>query len=442
MTGRFDSIVIGAGMGGMCAAARLTAAGQKVLLVEKSPYLGGRCSSRDRDGCTVTTGAIMIPIAKHSAIREAFDLVGAPMEMIELTGRMRYRLPHGDYDQAASGGGLHGLIAFAFRDDADGAQRLFDDFIAAIRDIPGDEHTFRDWLDGHTGNDDVKRLFQGFCAALMGTNLHEIPAGEFFRFLAYSSRGSRFGMAVKGNAGMMEALARAIEARGSRILRHTSCREILFEDGRATGIAVSSREVGETTFESDYVLSNAGPDRTVALAGGRERFDADYLARLDASPHDAPIFHVSFITDQPLIEGFDGCMVFGNTRNFIYLEIPSLISPGISPPGTYLHTAFGAPTDAATADLKAELENTLHEIEENFPGKLDGATFLVKARHSGNAPGMHRWAGHMTPVATSVPNLFNVGDGCTSPGTIGTEGAAASAREAAERILSSTAAGN
>ena len=36
-------------------------------------------------------------------------------------------------------------------------------------------------------------------AALIGTSLHEIPAGEFFRFMRYSSRGSRFGMAPAGN---------------------------------------------------------------------------------------------------------------------------------------------------------------------------------------------------------------------------------------------------
>lgn len=422
-------------MGGLCAAARLTAAGRRVLVVEKSAHVGGRCSSRSRDGCTVTTGAIMIPIAKHSAIREAFDLLDAPMDMIELTGRMRYRLPHGDYDQATSGGGLHGLIAFAFRDDADGAQRLFEDFIAAIKAIPDDDHTFRDWLDRHTGNDDVKRLFQGFAAALMGTNTHEIPAGEFFRFLAGSSRGSRFGMAVNGNAGMMESLAGRIEERGSRILRHANCREILIEGGAATGVSVMSREHGEVAYECDTVLSNVGPVRTIALAGGRDRFDADYLARLDAWPHEAPIFHISFVTDEPLIEGFDGCMVFGNTRNFIYLEIPSLISPGLSPPGSFLHTAYGAPTDAASADLRAELDNTLREIRENFPGKLDDAKFLVRARHSGNGPGMHRWAGHMMPVTTSIPNLYNVGDGATPPGTIGTEGAAASAREAVKLIL-------
>jgi phytoene dehydrogenase-like protein len=374
-------------------------------------------------------------MAKHSAIREAFDLVGAPMNMIELTGRMRYRLPHGDYDQSQSGGGLLGIIQFAFEGDTDSAQQLFERFLSALEDLPSDVITFRDWLDQHTDNENVKKLFQGFCAALMGTNLHEIPAGEFFRFLRYSSRGSRFGMAAHGNGEMMEALAKAIEDRGSRILRRTNCREIQSAGGKVTSVVVRSKEHGEQVLKCKYVLSNVGPVRTIALAGGRDHFDSDYLARLDASPHEAPIFHISFVTDKPLIEDFDGCLVFGNNKNLIYLEIPSLISPNLAPAGKVLHTAYGAPSDAANADLKQELENTLHELEQNFPGQLEGAEYLVKARHSGQGPGMHRWAGHMMPVTTSIRNLFNVGDGSTPPGTIGTEGAAASAREAVKLIV-------
>jgi phytoene desaturase len=432
---QWDAIVIGAGMGGLCAAARLVAAGRRVLVLEKSGYLGGRCSHRDRDGFVVTTGAIMIPMAAHNATREPFDLLGVPLQMIELTGRMRYRLPHGDFDQAASGGGLRALIAFAFAGDDAGARRLFDAFLAAMKDVPDDAASFRDWLDDRTDNRDVKNLFQGFCAALMGTNLHEIPAGEFFRFLRYSSRGSRFGMAPEGNGANMEALGAAIEARGSRILRHAHCQRIPREGGRATGVIAKVAGEEERFVAADTVISNAGPVRTIEMCGGRDHFDAAYLARLDAAPHEAPIFHVSFVTDAPLIDGFDGCMVFGNTRNLIYLEIPSVISPRVSPSGKFLHTAFGAPADAANPDLKAELQNTLDELETNFPGKLDDARFLVTARHSGQSPGMHRWAGHMMPVSTSIPNVYNVGDGCTSPGTIGTEGAASSAREVAKLVL-------
>jgi len=435
MTKRFDAIIIGSGVGGICSAARLTAAGKRVLLIEKSPHLGGRCSHRVRKDCRVTTGAIMIPMAKESAIREAFDALDVPMDMIELTGRMRYRLPHGDYDQATSGGGLRGLIGFAFPGDEEGAERLYREFIAAIKDIPGGDDTIKDWLDKKTDNENVKMLFQGFCASLMGINLFEIPVDQFFLFLANSSRGSRFGMATHGNGELMESLAREIEKRGSQVLRRTTCREIRVENGRATGVVVISKDRGEEFFEADFILSNTGPDRTVRLAGGRESFDTNYLAKLDAFPYEAPIFHISFTTDKPLLEDFDGCMVFGNNKNLIYMEIPSLISPGISPEGRYLHTAYGAPTDARHADLKEELDNTLEELKQNFPGQLDDAEYLVRARHSGEAPGMHRWVGKTLPVTTSIPNLFNVGDGCTSPGTIGTEGAATSAREAAKLIL-------
>jgi phytoene dehydrogenase-like protein len=195
----WDALIIGAGMGGLCVAARLVAAGKRVLVLEKSGYLGGRCSHRDRDGVRVTTGAIMIPMAEHNATREPFDLLGVPLAMIELTGRMRYRLRHGDFDQQQSGGGLRGLIAFAFDGDEAGARTLFDAFVAAMKVVPPDTLTFKAWLDAATGNPDVKDLFQGFCAALIGTNMHEIPAGEFFRFMRYSSRGSRFGMAPAGN---------------------------------------------------------------------------------------------------------------------------------------------------------------------------------------------------------------------------------------------------
>jgi hypothetical protein len=38
----------------------------------------------------------------------------------------------------------------------------------------------------------------------MDTKLDEIRAGEFFRFLKYSSKGSRFGMAKKANGSLVD----------------------------------------------------------------------------------------------------------------------------------------------------------------------------------------------------------------------------------------------
>lgn len=435
MSREFDAIIVGAGMGGLCAAAYLVAGGKRVAVIEKSPYLGGRCSHRVREDCLVTTGALMIPMGSGSAIRQAFAALNVDMDMINLTGKMRYRLNHGDYDISPKGGGLLGMIEFAMQDSV-AAERFHRRIIEALTAwTPLASITILDWFNQYTDSQEVKNLFQGYCAALMGVNMHEIPANEFFNFLKYHSKGSQFGMARLGNAQMMNALASAIKASGSLILTRSPCRKIIVEANRATGVEIKNAEGGVEVLSAPLVLSNAGPGRTIELSGGADIFEASYVAQFEKDNIDAPIMHASFTLNEPVMSNFAGCMVFGNTTNLIYLEIPSAISPHVSPHNVYLHTAYGAPADAARPDLDREFENMLCELEANFPGVLDRAHFLVKAKHRGDSPGMHRWVGRGMPVNTSVMGLYNVGDGCAPEGTIGTESAAASAREAARMIL-------
>jgi phytoene dehydrogenase-like protein len=58
VSGEWDTIVIGAGMGGLTAAAKLVKAGQRVLVLEKNPHLGGTAYVYQRKGFTFPMGPL------------------------------------------------------------------------------------------------------------------------------------------------------------------------------------------------------------------------------------------------------------------------------------------------------------------------------------------------------------------------------------------------
>ena len=65
---RFDALVIGAGAGGLSAAALLAHHGYRTLVVESRDRVGGRASSIEDRGFTVNTGAVAIEYGGRPSI--------------------------------------------------------------------------------------------------------------------------------------------------------------------------------------------------------------------------------------------------------------------------------------------------------------------------------------------------------------------------------------
>ena len=76
---RVDAVVIGAGAGGLCAAARLAHAGLHTLVVDDKDRIGGRASTEEIDGFKVNIGAIAIEFG--GVFEETFHTVGAPLNI-------------------------------------------------------------------------------------------------------------------------------------------------------------------------------------------------------------------------------------------------------------------------------------------------------------------------------------------------------------------------
>jgi phytoene desaturase len=73
-------VVIGAGMGGLSAAARLAAQGHRVTVLEQAATVGGKLGVLRRDGFTFDTGPSLLTLP--AVYRDLFAKTGAPLESV------------------------------------------------------------------------------------------------------------------------------------------------------------------------------------------------------------------------------------------------------------------------------------------------------------------------------------------------------------------------
>lgn len=72
-------VVIGAGLGGLAAAARLAAVGHEVTVFEAAPAVGGKLGVLEREGFTFDTGPSLLTLP--DVLEQLFDAIGAPAEL-------------------------------------------------------------------------------------------------------------------------------------------------------------------------------------------------------------------------------------------------------------------------------------------------------------------------------------------------------------------------
>jgi phytoene desaturase len=73
-------VVVGAGMGGLAAAARLAALGHRVTVCEQAPEVGGKLARTEHGGFTFDTGPSLLTLPQ--VFRELFAATGAPLDHI------------------------------------------------------------------------------------------------------------------------------------------------------------------------------------------------------------------------------------------------------------------------------------------------------------------------------------------------------------------------
>jgi len=427
---QYDVAVIGSGIGGMCAAALLAHSGYKVLVLEKLPQLGGRCSTIEYKGFKIPYVAQEQPA--NGVTASIFREVGAEFELAEQPPIV-YRVKGEDY-QLPQKGGIAFLLSKICKDEAE-LNRIGKVLRKARTwEVVSSSISFRDWLLQYTDNETVLALFQNVFCVLLMTVPHEVSARDVIGYYNIGMRQwSNAARPLRGNIALMESLAKVIRGRGSDIWTRSTAKQILTTDGIVKGVVVD-KEGDEIEINAKAVISNAGPRQTVELVG-EEKLDKGYVKELRENLHHGSQFLIAFASDRPLIEYPGGLGLLG-ARRVVTISTITLTCPELSPPGKYLLAAQCMPkSEIGPLNPKKEIEAALEDLRENVPGFDKYAEVLnVSCFFNPDWPGYRNLAGYYPPQKTPIENLYNVGDGVAPFGECGTPGSALTARIVTEDL--------
>lgn len=422
---RFDAVVIGAGAGGLSAAARLTAAGQRVLVAERLNRLGGRASSETIDGHIVNIGAIAIE--RGGVFEETFDLLGVPLDIREPNPATVFYID-GKVINVAKGG--WGMLLGTFTKQAAKIGAKFAD--ARAGDLPEAKMSTQEWLAQYTSNETVHAIFRNLCAAIFAANADELPARAFLTYFAIKGAFKRFGFCPRGTVGLWDDLAGGIRSRGGEVWTGAAATRLHVEGGRLVAIDIERAGVTQRV-EAGVFISNIGPAATAALPGA-EAMGADYVAQSRATPRPAANIVINFATRERLLD-VPGLVTFGRTRRLCNMGELTATCPELAPPGWYQYVAYAVPKPAVSDfDEQAEIEESLADLRELFPGFASAKMLSIRVMR-GDWPAQRSCAGFDMPQDTPLANLWHVGDAVKDYGDGGTQACAYTGREAAKKAL-------
>ncbi|MDN5914014.1 MAG: NAD(P)-binding protein [Pseudonocardia sp.] len=422
----FDALVVGAGAGGLFAAARLAHAGYRTLVVERLDKVGGRASTTEIDGFRVNDGAIVIEVG--GITEETFAEVGAEFDVRAPAVPVLYRVGSKDLDVTRGGWGL--LLSQMTRQGAKllsgiGAARTDDDA------LPGEELSTADWVARFSTNDAVQGVFRNMCAAVFAVSSDELPARVFLTYFTRKSAFKRFGFCPDGTIGVWESLAATLPRNGGEIWLSSQVEALHLVDGRITGATVL-REGRRVEVGCSVAVSDVGPAATVELLGPDD-LPADYREQVRITDRPCSMLALNFASRERLVDA-PGMLLFSTSRRLCYVANFTDTCPEMAPPGWNLYVGGSVPKPAVgDFDEAAEIELLTTDLREQVPG-FDGARILSTAVMRDGWPPQRAVAGYDLTPQTPIPNLWNVGDGVKEYANGGTTACAETAKIVVDRI--------
>ncbi|TCD47362.1 FAD-dependent oxidoreductase [Chlorobium sp. N1] len=471
----FDVLVIGAGIGGLTAAALLQERGFRVLCLEQSRHPGGSCSSFRREGYTFDAGAsVFYGFAENGRSgtlnlhTRVFRRLGVEVPSVPDLVQIHYHLPGGlDIRAHFHRDRFLGELTEAFPHEAEGIGRFYRE-LESVYDIlsalpagsledprhllsVGASHPLKTGALAlktlrsmgraarrHVSDPELLRFFDIEAYAWALQDATATPLVNAGICLADRHHGG-INYPLGGSGSIPEALVEGFGKFGGRIRYGARVERILTEGGRAVGVRLADG----SELCARAVISNATIWDTFNSLLDDSRLRVEESRFIEAPswfqlylgvegrcvPEGTEVHHVQ-------VDGWEGYQRPGGT---LYCSVPSLLDPSLAPEGHHVVHAFV--TDRAerwkglergSEGYRRRKQEMASELVARLERLMPGIGGAVKVKVSASPLTHERWLarrhGSYGPLLkpgrnillkpqnrTPVKSLFAVGDS-TFPG--------------------------
>ncbi|MDP9025520.1 MAG: phytoene desaturase family protein [Candidatus Eremiobacteraeota bacterium] len=398
MSQRKRVVVVGAGIAGLSAAARLASAGYDTVVIEKQSGPGGRAAQATWDGFTFDLGPTLLFML--DVFRDAFASWGGDFDRDVPTMRMRpnYRLNFASGQQLdvspvlsetiasleqlkpGSSQGLLGYLAggarayeLSMREFVGKPIRSFTQFLT-VRKIKAliDAGAFRKLAPAARRAFGSQEIANAFSLQSMYLGMSPFASPEMYRLLLYTELGQGIFFPIGGIGALGRALETAARRNGADIRYNVEVDGVEFDGG-----AARSLRAGRDRIEADCVLFTADLpyvyDRLLKEPHHRStrmRLTPSALliyAALDRGYDD--LLHHEFLMPQNLRDTCDD--IFDRKRlpedMAIYLAAPAKSDPSFAPPGgEALYVLVPIPNLLGSIDWERDTEEITQSVLERI----------------------------------------------------------------------------
>lgn len=449
---RKRAVVIGSGIGGSAIATLLASRHFHVTVLERHPFIGGRCSSREKKGFIIDEGV-------HQIGRCQAGPIGEVLKQIEKEVRWSYTR-----DPVQKLYYLGQMVEYPKEIYKLGANiQDYQTIISTITKMPWDE-TFRldeinvkDWLLNFTTDQTLLNIFSYITVLYFVIPYWEASAGEFVRSFQEIIRARSSGYPLGGCRVIPETFLKNVIASGGEVKTSAPVKRIIIQNGKTIGVMLED----DSFIPADIVISNVDPVVTINELTGKEYFPSDYIKKVESIKFAGGAFVLKLALDRiltrekfimkishPITDTYYQELKMGKIPDQcdLMVVVNSNFDFSLAPEGKQLITAGTFPV--YNNDWGRWHQVVLNALEEMIPGIKDHILFEEQT----SADEIKKLFGEMGSVigmaqspdqvgekrlsqTTPISNLYLVGAEAGGIG-IGTELAAKSALELDQMIRS------